>query len=84
MDLNPVVLSIPIFFVLIGLELVYDAVQKRRSGQALYRWNDSFTNISCGIIDQVTGVFAKVFTVFMYAATFALFEGIRGYELPLN
>lgn len=84
MDLNPVVLSIPIFFVLIGLELVYDAVQKKRSGQALYRWNDSFTNISCGIIDQVTGVFAKVFTVFMYAATFALFEGIRGYELPLN
>lgn len=84
MELNPVVLSIPIFFLLIGLELAYDAVRKKRSGQSLYRWNDSFTNISCGIIDQVTGVFAKVFTVFMYAATFALLESVRPWTFELN
>ena len=82
MDLNPIVLSIPVFFVLIGAELLYD--WRKNKGERLYRWNDSFTNISCGIIDQVTGVFAKLFTVTAYAAVFALVAPLRIWEFPVT
>lgn len=43
----------------------------------MYRLNDAVTNISCGIVEQVTGLFAKVFTVAAYHLVFthfALFE----------
>lgn len=73
MNVNLIVLSIPIFFLLIGLELIYDRLRKKN----LYRLNDSFANISCGITEQVSGVFAKVFTVAAYDivfTNFALFE----------
>lgn len=73
MDLNPVILSIPIFFVLIGAEVIYDRIKNRH----LYRLNDAVTNISCGIVEQLSGVFAKVFTVAAYHfifTQFALFE----------
>ena len=71
--MNPIILSIPIFFVLIGLEVWYDHYKKR----ALYRLNDAVTNISCGIVEQLTGVFAKVFTIAAYHfifSNYALFE----------
>lgn len=74
MKFDPVILSIPIFFFLIGVELVIDGIHKKKSGNSTYRLNDAFTNISCGIIDQTTGVFAKVLTVAAYAAVFSLFE----------
>lgn len=73
MDLNPVILSIPVFFILIGMEIGYDYFKNRK----LYRLNDAVTNISCGIVEQLTGVFAKVFTIAAYAFVynhFALFE----------
>ncbi len=73
MDVNPVILSIPIFLVLIGAEVLYDRIKNRH----MYRLNDAVTNISCGIVEQVTGLFAKVFTVAAYHVifvNFALFE----------
>lgn len=73
MDVNPVILSIPIFLVLIGAEVIYDRIKNRH----MYRLNDAVTNISCGIVEQVTGLFAKVFTVAAYHLVFtqfALFE----------
>lgn len=73
MELNPVILSIPIFLILIGLEIGYDYFKNRK----LYRLNDAVTNISCGIVEQLTGVFAKVFTIAAYAFVFnhfAIFE----------
>ena len=62
MDLSPVVLSIPIYFLLIGLELIYTLVKR----PDYYRMSDSVTNISCGIGDQVVGIFAKVITLGFY------------------
>jgi len=50
-----IVLSIPIFFILIGVELVINRL--RQSGW--YRFNDAVANISCGIAQQVSGVFSK-------------------------
>lgn len=73
MEINPVILSIPIFLVLIAAEAIYDRIKNRQ----MYRLNDAVTNISCGIVEQVSGLFAKVFTVAAYHfmfTQFALFE----------
>ena len=66
MNINPVILSIPIYFLLIGIELLIQFFSKKH----IYRLNDAVTNISCGITQQVTGAFIKVFTIaaFMFVA----------------
>lgn len=71
--MNPIILSIPIFFILIGIEVGYDYFKNKN----IYRLSDAITNISCGIVEQLTGVFAKVFTVAAYHFVFihfAIFE----------
>lgn len=74
MDVNPVILAIPVFFILIGLEIAYGYFKDRK----IYRLNDAVTNISCGIVEQLTGVFAKVFTVAAYAF---IYENFRIFTL---
>lgn len=73
MDLNPIILSIPVYFALIGIELLIQAIKRYR----IYRLNDAITNISCGITQQVTGVFFKVLSIAAYQfvfENFALFQ----------
>lgn len=70
MDVNPVILAIPVFFILIGMEVAYGYFKDRK----LYRFSDAVTNISCGIVEQLTGVFAKVFTVAAYAFVYENFS----------
>lgn len=70
MNLNPIVLSIPVFFGLIAIELLADWISGKRS----YRWGDAFGNIACGITEQTTGLLLKVFTVGLYAWTFESFH----------
>ncbi|MBK6264318.1 sterol desaturase family protein [Marivirga sp. S37H4] len=73
MDFNPIILSIPIYFALIGIELLIQAIRKYR----IYRLNDAITNISCGITQQVTGIFFKILSITAYQfvyENFALFE----------
>ena len=72
MNLNPIVLSIPIFFILIGVELVVE----RFSTKNLYNFPDSIANLSCGITSQLSGLFMRVFAVGVFeflSANFALF-----------
>ena len=57
-----IALSIPLFFLLIGLELLVSRLQQTR----LYRFNDAITNLSCGIGQQVIGVFLKTATILFY------------------
>ena len=57
-----IVLSIPVFFILIGVELLVSKL--RHSG--LYRFSDAITNISCGIAQQITNVFAKTVLIVGY------------------
>lgn len=73
--MNPIVLSIPIFFILIGIEIIYDRITNKN----LYRINDAISNISCGIFEQITGVFAKVLTVAMFAV---VYEQFRFFTIP--
>lgn len=84
MNFDPVVWSIPLFFLLIGIELAYDFWQKRKSHHGLYRLNDALNNIACGVIEQITGVFAKVFTVGAFVLVYELTADYRPYEIPAN
>lgn len=73
--MNLIVLSIPIFFTLIGLEVAWDQLKGRR----LYRLGDSLANIGCGIMDQSSALFAKVLTVGAYTAVFHMTSDWRGW-----
>lgn len=75
MNINPIVLSIPIYFLLIGIELIVQQFSKRK----LYRLNDAVTNISCGITQQLTGVFLKVVGVGVYVV---LYENFALFQIP--
>jgi alkylglycerol monooxygenase len=77
MNSNPIVWSIPVFIVLIFIEILVDRVR----GGADYRVNDAVTSISCGIGEQVTGVFLRVFVVALYEA---LYEKHALFSIPVN
>lgn len=59
---NYIALAIPIFFLLIGIEILIDKIKKSN----LYRFNDAITNLSCGIGQQVTGIFLKTIVILLY------------------
>lgn len=69
MNINPIVLSIPVFFVLIGIELLVE----RFTQQKLYRLPDAISNISCGITSQLSGLFLKIFGIGVYQFLFEKF-----------
>lgn len=73
-----IALSIPIFFLLIGLELLISRLRHTH----LYRFNDAVTNISCGIGQQVVGVFLKTFTVLGYVYLYENYRLIP--DMPQN
>jgi sterol desaturase/sphingolipid hydroxylase (fatty acid hydroxylase superfamily) len=64
--LDPIVLSIPIFFILIGIELIVE----RFTHKDLYNLPDSIANMSCGITSQLSGLFLKVLGVGVYGIIF--------------
>jgi sterol desaturase/sphingolipid hydroxylase (fatty acid hydroxylase superfamily) len=68
-NLNPIVLSIPVFFLLIGIELVVERLSHRQ----LYRFPDAIANLSCGITSQVSGLFMRVLAVGVYEVLFHQF-----------
>ena len=59
---NYIALAIPVFFLLIGIELLVAKLQKSK----FYRFNDAVTNISCGIGQQILGVFLKTLLALGY------------------
>ncbi len=69
MAINYIALAIPAFFLLIGIEIVV-AWRMRLS---VYRFNDAVTDLSCGIGQQVVGVFMKGALVAGYAYCFSHF-----------
>jgi alkylglycerol monooxygenase len=69
LNINPIVLSIPVFFILIGIELLVE----RFTHQKLYRLQDSIANISCGITSQLSGLFLSIFGIGIYQLLFEKF-----------
>ncbi len=54
--------SIPLFFLLIGLELVVARLRR----QQVYRLSDSISDLSCGILSQLTGIFVALATIALF------------------
>lgn len=75
MPVNYIALSIPIFFLLIGIELGYTVYKKL----GYYRLNDSLSNLSQGIGSQLVGIFLKTATFFSYLY---IYNNWRFYEFP--
>lgn len=71
------VLAIPMYFILMALELVYEAITKKHT----YRLSDAITNISTGTLQQTTGVFFKIIKIGIYAA---IYDKFAFYHLPNN
>ena len=59
-------LSIPIFFLLIGIELIFNRAQKKD----YYRLNDALTSLSNGIGSEVVGIFMKTLLFMGYLHIF--------------
>ena len=62
MSLNPVIIAIPMYFLLMAIELAYENIKNRRT----YRLHDAVTNISTGTLQQLTGTFIAVLKVGLY------------------
>lgn len=77
MNLSPVVIAIPMYFILMALEMLVLRFQKHPG----YRLNDAITNINCGVMSQVTGVFFKVLSIGIYTL---IFEKFAIFEIPNN
>lgn len=74
---NYIILAIPVFFLLIGVELLID----RMKHTGYYRLNDAISNLHAGMAEQVTGVFAKAVVVGVYIW---LYESARLLTAPDN
>jgi len=72
-----ILFAIPVFFLLIGVELVLTRVLERDS----YRLNDSVGDLACGVLQQLGGVFLR--TV-LFAGYAFLYAGYRLFEIPMN
>ena len=57
MKVSYIALSIPVFFLLIGVELLVGYLKKEK----LYRFNDALTNINLGTGQQIVGLMVKGF-----------------------
>lgn len=75
MDISPIAYAIPLFFVLIGLEVLV----ARHRGLEVYRYHDAITDLSCGIGSRVVGVAGKVLGLAGYTAVWH-FVGVARIE----
>ncbi|HEX4621628.1 MAG TPA: sterol desaturase family protein, partial [Myxococcaceae bacterium] len=63
---NPIALAIPLFFFFIGVELL---VARRRRVRA-YHFADAITDLSCGVTEQVVGIFPAAAVVALYVLVY--------------
>jgi sterol desaturase/sphingolipid hydroxylase (fatty acid hydroxylase superfamily) len=75
MDQSYIHLAIPVFFLLIGVEMLAARFLERD----VYRLSDSVSDLSCGILQQVVDVFLKSA---LFAGYAWLFANERRFEIP--
>jgi sterol desaturase/sphingolipid hydroxylase (fatty acid hydroxylase superfamily) len=67
-DIPYITYAVPVFFLLIGVELVVALFEHKQR----YRLHDSINDLSCGITEQMVGIFLK-------GLLFLGYQGIYGY-----
>jgi sterol desaturase/sphingolipid hydroxylase (fatty acid hydroxylase superfamily) len=72
-----IVLATPVFLALIALEFVVGVARGRNT----YRLADALSSIGLGVMSQVVGVFAKLFTVGLYTLAY---EQVALWRLPAD
>jgi sterol desaturase/sphingolipid hydroxylase (fatty acid hydroxylase superfamily) len=75
--MNYVVLAIPVFFLLIGLELVITRIQEKD----YYTLSDSVADLGCGLVSQLVEVALKTF---LFAGYLFLYAQRRLFEIPAH
>jgi alkylglycerol monooxygenase len=78
MEINPIILAVPLFFFLIGLELLIERWQASK----LYRLNDSITNINLGTSEQIVHLLFKV--VFSVGAYEIIYHNFALFKIEFN
>jgi len=75
-EINPIGVAVPFFFALLGIEILV----ARRKRLPLHRLNDSMADLTCGMGDQLIGVFTKAIPLAIYALVESRF-GVFDYSL---
>jgi alkylglycerol monooxygenase len=73
--MNPIVYAIPVFFLLMAIEIAVARLRGRRA----YRVADAINSVSLGTLSQVINVFARLLTLGIYIG---IYEYARLFELP--
>ncbi|HEY2840196.1 MAG TPA: sterol desaturase family protein [Pirellulales bacterium] len=73
-DIPYITYAVPFFFLLIGVEFFVGLVQRKQ----IYRLNDSINDLSCGVIDQVVGIFLQSL---LFAGYLYLFSHARLFDI---
>lgn len=74
---NYIALAIPFFFLLIGVEWAV----ARWKGRSVYRLSDTLSDLGCGVLQQIFGVFIRVLTIGAYVA---IYDRVRITTLPTD
>ncbi|MFQ5525989.1 MAG: sterol desaturase family protein [Thermoanaerobaculia bacterium] len=67
---NYIAMAIPVFFVLIGLEIWF----ARREALEVARLNDAISDLSCGTLQQILGLFSRTAVFGVYALIYQAFH----------
>jgi sterol desaturase/sphingolipid hydroxylase (fatty acid hydroxylase superfamily) len=76
-SINYIVLAIPVFFLLIGVELAFERLARRE----YYGLNDALSDLSCGTVSQVVEIFLKTL---LFSGYVFLYERSRFASLPMT
>lgn len=60
--MNPIIFAIPVFFAMIGIELL----MARQQGRTTYHLHDAVTSLNLGVMSQIVGVFSKAANIGIY------------------
>jgi len=83
---NLIALAVPVFFISIAIEVVLSLVMKKK----VYRFNDSVSDLSAGMLQELVGVFTKILLFGVYIIVFdwahkpAGADAAASYGIPVN
>jgi sterol desaturase/sphingolipid hydroxylase (fatty acid hydroxylase superfamily) len=83
---NLIALAVPVFFISIAIEVVVSLLLRKK----VYRFNDSISDLSAGMLQELVGVFTKVLLFGVYIMVFDWIHKPAGaaegsaYGIPVN